>query len=62
MKGIAIRVIRQMRGDKRTLAIDPVRAGDDVYADLTFLLGDTGYIPTIAAGGKRGAPGDRDGA
>jgi len=47
MKGIAIRVIRQMLGDKRTLAMI-LFAPILMFTLIFFLLSDSGYIPTIA--------------
>ncbi len=47
MKGIAIRVIRQMLGDKRTLAMI-LFAPILMFTLIFFLLGDSGYIPTLA--------------
>ena len=47
MKGIAIRVIRQMIGDKRTLALI-LFAPVFMFTLIFFLLGDSDYVPTIA--------------
>ncbi|MBN1777815.1 MAG: ABC transporter permease [Clostridiales bacterium] len=47
MKGIAIRVMRQMRGDKRTLALI-LFAPILLFTLIYFLLGDSSYVPTIA--------------
>lgn len=47
MKGIAIRVIRQMRGDKRTLGLI-LFAPILLFTLIYFLLGDTNYAPAIA--------------
>ncbi len=48
MKGIAIRVIRQMRGDKRTLGLI-LFAPILMFTLIYFLLNDTAYVPSIAA-------------
>ena len=45
MKGIAIRVIRQLRGDKRTLAMI-LFAPLLMFTLIYFLLGDTDYVPS----------------
>lgn len=47
MKGIAMRVIRQMRGDKRTLALI-LFAPLLMFTLIYFLLSDTSYVPTLA--------------
>ena len=47
MKGVAIRVIRQMIGDKRTLALI-LFAPVFMFTLIFFLLGDSDYVPTIA--------------
>ena len=47
MKGIAIRVIRQMRGDKRTLGLI-LFAPILMFTLIYFLLNDTAYVPSIA--------------
>ncbi len=47
MGGIAIRVIRQMRGDKRTLGLI-LFAPLLMFTLIFFLLSDTSYVPTIA--------------
>ena len=47
MKGIAIRVIRQLRGDKRTIAMI-LFAPIFMFTLIFFLLGDTDYVPTVA--------------
>ena len=47
MTGIAIRVIRQMRGDKRTLMLI-LFAPLLLFTLIYFLLGDSTYVPTIA--------------
>ncbi len=48
MRGIAMRVIRQMRGDKRTLGLI-LFAPILMFTLIYFLLNDTAYVPTIAA-------------
>ena len=48
MTGIAMRVIRQMRGDKRTLALI-LFAPLLMFTLIFFLLSDSDYTPTIAA-------------
>jgi ABC-2 type transport system permease protein len=48
MGGIAIRVIRQLRGDKRTLGLI-LFAPILLFTLIYFLLGDSNYVPTIAA-------------
>lgn len=47
MKGIAIRVIRQMRGDKRTLGLI-LFAPILMFTLIYFLLNDSAYVPSIA--------------
>jgi ABC-2 type transport system permease protein len=47
MTGIAIRVIRQLRGDKRTMALI-LFAPIFLFTLIYFLLNDTSYVPTIA--------------
>lgn len=47
MKGIIVRVIHQMMGDKRTLALI-VFAPILMFTLIFFLLNDSGYVPTIA--------------
>ena len=47
MKGIAMRVIRQMRGDKRTLGLI-LFAPLLMFTLIFFLLNDSSYVPTIA--------------
>ena len=47
MKGIAMRVIRQMRGDKRTLGLI-LFAPLLMFTLIFFLLSDSSYVPTIA--------------
>lgn len=47
MAGIAIRVIRQLRGDKRTMALI-LFAPVFLFTLIYFLLGGTNYVPTIA--------------
>ena len=47
MKGIAVRVMRQMLGDKRTLGMI-LFAPILMFTLIFFLLSDSGYVPTIA--------------
>lgn len=47
MKGIAMRVIRQMRGDRRTLGLI-LFAPLLMFSLIFFLLNDSSYVPTIA--------------
>jgi ABC-2 type transport system permease protein len=52
MKSLALRVIRQTRGDKRSIALilfAPLLIITLVY----FLLGDSGYVPVLAADTSR---------
>jgi ABC-2 type transport system permease protein len=48
MKGIALRVIRQIWGDKRTLLLI-LFAPIFMFSLIFFLLNDSGYVPAIAA-------------